>query len=95
MVPKRFQSQNFSLFLVKFKLGFNAPLILKNDVTEPRTRRLSYSNNQLKVVNKLKDSFRLSKTMVCVERIQDCIGSVAERVKAPFLRRPCDHDRVI
>jgi len=23
------------------------------------------------------------------------IGSVAERVKAPFLRRPCDHDRLI
>jgi len=25
----------------------------------------------------------------------DEIGSVAERVKAPFLRRPCDHNRVI
>jgi len=23
------------------------------------------------------------------------VGSVAEKVKAPFLRRPCDHDRVI
>jgi len=22
------------------------------------------------------------------------LGRVAERVKAPFLRRPCDHDRV-
>jgi len=26
----------------------NAPLIPKNDVTEPKVRRLGYSNNQLK-----------------------------------------------
>jgi len=25
----------------------------------------------------------------------DSVGSVTERVKAPFLWRPCDHDRVI
>jgi len=23
------------------------------------------------------------------------VGSVAERVKAPFLWQPCDHDRVV
>jgi len=23
------------------------------------------------------------------------VGSVTDRVKAPFLQRPCDHDRVI
>jgi len=27
--------------------------------------------------------------------IEQIIGSVAERVKAPFLRRPSDHDSVI
>jgi len=32
--------------LVVFKK--NAPLIPKNDVTEPKARRLGYSNNQLK-----------------------------------------------
>jgi len=33
MRPKRFQSQNFSLFMVKFKkLGFSAPLNLKTQL---------------------------------------------------------------
>jgi len=35
------------LFVFK-KNAENAPLILKNDVTEPKARRLGYSNNQLK-----------------------------------------------
>jgi len=33
--------------------------IPKNDVTEPKPRRLGFSNNQLKAINKLKDSFKL------------------------------------
>jgi len=47
----------------RFVLSFekNVPLIPKNDVTEPKTRRLGYSNYQLKVKNRLKDSFRLLK----------------------------------
>jgi len=40
----------------------NAPLNPKNDVTEPKAWRLGYSNNQLKAVNRLKHSYRLSKT---------------------------------
>jgi len=39
----------------------NAPLILKNDVTEPKDSRLGYSNYQLKL---LKDSFRPAEIMV-------------------------------
>jgi len=51
--------------LVVFKKSEkNTPLNLKNDVTEPKARRLGYSNNQLKAVNRLRDSFMLSETMV-------------------------------
>jgi len=47
-----------SLCLVVFKK--NAPLIPKNDVTEPKARNLGYSNNQLKkTVNSLKDNFKV------------------------------------
>jgi len=42
----------------------NAHFNSKNDVIEPKVRRLGYSNNQLKTVNRLKVSFRLPKTMV-------------------------------
>jgi len=42
----------------------NAPLIPKNDVTEPKARRLGYSNYQLKSCYRLKDSFGLPETMV-------------------------------
>jgi len=42
----------------------NAPLIPKNDVTEPKTKRLCYSNNQLNSCKQVKNSFRLPKTMV-------------------------------
>jgi len=38
--------------LVVFEI--NAPLIPKNDVTEPKDRRLGYSNYQLKSFNRLK-----------------------------------------
>jgi len=39
-------------------------LIPKNDVTESKVRGLGYSDNQLKAVNKFKDRFRFSKTML-------------------------------
>jgi len=42
----------------------NVLLIPKNDVTEPKARRLCCSNYQLKAVNRLKVSFRLSEIMV-------------------------------
>jgi len=38
----------------------NAPLIPKNDVTEPKVRLLYY---QLKAVNRLNNSFRLPETI--------------------------------
>jgi len=40
------------------------PLIPKNDVTEPKAKRLGYSNNQLKSCKQVKGQFKLSKTMV-------------------------------
>jgi len=42
---KHFDADSFSRFREKRK---NAPLISKNDITEPKARRLGYSNNQLK-----------------------------------------------
>jgi len=38
----------------------NAPLIQKNDVTEPKSRRLGYSNNQLKSCEQAKGQFQAS-----------------------------------
>jgi len=35
-------------FVVFEKNAKNAPVIPKNDVTDPKARRLAYSNNQLK-----------------------------------------------
>jgi len=35
----------------------NAPLIPKNDVTEPKARRLAYSNNQLKSYYQVQGQF--------------------------------------
>jgi len=42
----------------------NALLILKNDVTEPKARKLATLITSLKAINKLKNSFRLPETMV-------------------------------
>jgi len=39
-------------------------LIPKNDVTDPKAKKLGYSNYQLKAINMLKGSFRLPETMV-------------------------------
>jgi len=38
----------------------NVPLIPKNDVTEPKVRRLGYSNNQLKSSKQVKEQFQSS-----------------------------------
>jgi len=46
-----FSSKPWKKFGVQIRLVIfekNAPLIPKNDVTEPKDRKLGYSNNQLK-----------------------------------------------
>jgi len=56
--PQRYKNLAQIHLVVFKKKRKNTPLIPRNDVTEPKARRLGYSNN------KLKDSFRLSETMV-------------------------------
>jgi len=50
----------------------NAPIIPKNDVTEPKARRLGYSNYQLKSCQQGKVSFRHPETMVSGSRKLAC-----------------------
>jgi len=47
-------------FVVFEKKVKNAPLIPKNDVTEPKASRLGYSNYQLKSCKQVKEQFRTS-----------------------------------
>jgi len=59
------------------------------DVIFPGHRKQLDSKN----VNEVKSLHWLK--LVNKSTVINIVGSVAERIKAPYLRRPCDHDCVI